>query len=184
VNVIITLRNKYNYQHKQQRETEKMADFVESAKNLVSSAVSRTSWEAQKQLRVRGKQSEIDKLMDQRRQLLDELGQVTMTQFQQGTLTDPQLSRICAGIMELDHDVNNREAQLQEIKKEAYTPEQSAPVADYAPPPFTPPSSPAAPKRPGKPAGPTNLNQAICPACGSTVRANSLYCRSCGSKLR
>ena len=52
-----------------------MADFVESAKNFVSSAVSRTSWEAQKQLRVRGKQNEIDKLMDQRRQLLDELGQ-------------------------------------------------------------------------------------------------------------
>jgi hypothetical protein len=161
-----------------------MADFVESAKNLVSSAVSRTSWEAQKQLRVRGKQSEIDKLMDQRRQLLDELGQVAMTHFQQGTLTDPQLSRVCAGIMELDHDVNNREAQLQEIKKEVYTPEQPAPVADYAPPLFTPSSSPAAPKRPGKPAGPTNLNQAICPTCGSTVRANSLYCRSCGNKLR
>src|SRR6266566_193713 len=112
-----------------------MADFVESAKNFVSSAVSRTSWEAQKQLRVRGKQNEIDTLMDQRRQLLDELGQIAMTQFQQGTLSDPQLSRVCAGIMELDHDVKNREMQLQDIKKDTYTPEQ--PVADYNPPPFT-----------------------------------------------
>src|SRR5438876_5407536 len=116
--MIITLRNKYIYQHKQQRETEKMADFVESAKNLVSSAVSRTSWEAQKQMRVRGKQSEIDKLLDQRHQLLDELGQIAMTLYQQGSLTDPQLSRICASIMELDNDVRHGETQLQDIKKE------------------------------------------------------------------
>jgi hypothetical protein len=160
-----------------------MADFVESAKNLVSSAVSRTSWEAQKQLRVRSKQSEIDKLMDQRRQLLDELGQVAMTHYQQGTLTDPQLSRICAGVLELDHDVRNREEQLQEVKKEAYVPEQPAPVADYAPPPFTPPPPSQAPKRPGT-ASPSSQKQVICPNCGSTVRANSLYCRSCGNKLR
>src|SRR5436305_13376870 len=125
-----------------------MADFVESAKNFVSSAVSRTSTKAQKQLRVRGKQNEIEKLMDQRRQLLDELGQIAMTQFQQGTLSDPQLSRVCAGIMELDHDVKNREMQLQDIKKDTYTPEQPVPVADYTPPPFTPPSSPQRPTQP------------------------------------
>src|SRR2546421_9239234 len=101
-----------------------MADFVESAKNFVSAAVSRTSWEAQKQMRVRSKQSEIDKLLDQRRQLLDEIGQVVMNLYLQGTLSDPQLSRLCSGIMELDHDVKSREVQLQEIKKESYTAEQ------------------------------------------------------------
>src|SRR6266487_3498934 len=106
-----------------------MADFVESAKNFVSAAVSRTSWEAQKQLRVRGKQGEIDKLVDQRHQLLDELAQIAMNLYQQGTLSDPQLSRICASIMELDHDVRNREAQLQDIKKEAYIGDQSVPGA-------------------------------------------------------
>ncbi|HBE27785.1 MAG TPA: hypothetical protein DDW25_02725 [Ktedonobacter sp.] len=24
----------------------------------------------------------------------------------------------------------------------------------------------------------------ICPTCGNSVRANSLYCRSCGARLR
>src|SRR5207248_4793263 len=97
-----------------------MADFLESAKNMVSSAVSRTSWEAQKQLRVRSKQSEIDKLTDQRRQLLDEMAQITMNLYQQGLLTDAQLSRLSASIMELDNDVQRREAQLQDIKNEPY----------------------------------------------------------------
>ena len=46
-----------------------MSDFLESAKNLVNSTVSRTSWEAQKQLRVHSKQKEIDKLVDNARDL-------------------------------------------------------------------------------------------------------------------
>src|SRR5439155_5360825 len=123
-----------------------MSDFVESAKNFVSSAMSRTSWEAQKQMRVRSKQGEIDKLVDQRRRLLDELGQVAMNLYQQGALTDPQLSRLCASIMELDHDVRDHEAQLQEVKKEGYSGDHyaPAPTPDYTPPPFTPPSSPSA----------------------------------------
>ena len=95
-----------------------MADFLESAKSMVNAAVSRTSWEAQKQLRVRSKQTEIDKLLEQRQQLLDELGQVAMTLYQQGRLTDQQLSRLCASIQELDHDVQNREVQLQQTKSE------------------------------------------------------------------
>ncbi|HLQ30378.1 MAG TPA: zinc ribbon domain-containing protein [Ktedonobacteraceae bacterium] len=167
-----------------------MADFVESAKNMVSKAVSRTSWEAQKQMRVRGKQGEIDKLVDQRHRLLDELGQVAMNLYQQGTLSDPQLGRICAGIMELDHDVKNREEQLQELKKEPFPADQSAPgpVTDYSPPAYTPssPSSPppsASPRQSGGPA-PAAQGQTVCPTCGSTVRSNSLYCRSCGTKLR
>src|SRR5205085_9999246 len=120
-----------------------MADFVESAKNFVSAAVSRTSWEAQKQMRVRGKQGEIDKLLDQRRQLLDEVGQVVMNLYLQGALSDPQLSRLCASIMALDHDDKNREVQLQEVKMESYTADQPAPPPDYTPPPFTAPSSSA-----------------------------------------
>ncbi|HEX4208417.1 MAG TPA: hypothetical protein VHZ51_30270, partial [Ktedonobacteraceae bacterium] len=43
-----------------------MSDFVESARHFVNSAVSRTGWEAQKQLRLRNKQGEIDKLLEQR----------------------------------------------------------------------------------------------------------------------
>ena len=161
-----------------------MADFVESAKNFVSAAVSRTSWEAQKQMRVRGKQSEIDKLLDQRRQLLDEVGQVVMNLYLQGALSDPQLSRLCASIMELDHDVKNREVQLQEVKKEIYAADQAVPTPDYTPPPFTPPSSSATsqssqPPRPG-----SQPQSQMCPTCGNPVRPNSLYCRSCGTRLR
>src|SRR6516164_3201605 len=153
-----------------------MADFLESAKSMVNAAVSRTSWEAQKQMRVRSKQTEIDKLLEQRQQLLDELGQIAMNLYQQGKLTDQQLSRLCASILELDHDVKNRETQLMEIKSEVYQANQFAPAST---PDYTPPASSSTSQT--SKAGAKAL---LCPVCGSTIRPNALYCRSCGSKLR
>ncbi len=156
-----------------------MADFLESAKSMVNAAVSRTSWEAQKQMRVRSKQTEIEKLLDQRQHLLDELGQIAMNLYQQGKLTDQQLSRLCASIQELDHDVENRETQLREIKSEAYQSNQFAPAStpDYTPPVSS--STPSASQT--SKAGGKSL---LCPVCGTTIRPNALYCRSCGTKLR
>ncbi len=156
-----------------------MADFLESAKSMVSAAVSRTSWEAQKQLRVRSKQSEIDKLLEQRQQLLDELGQVAMNLYQQGRLSDQQLSRLCASIQELDHDVQNRDAQLQQIKSEVYPASQFAPSST---PDYTPPVTSSSPSASQTAKGGTQPQ--LCPTCGTAVRPNALYCRSCGTKLR
>ncbi len=167
-----------------------MSDFMESAKNFVNAAVSRTSWEAQKQLRLRGKQTEIDKLMEQRMQLLNELGLVAMNLYQQGKLTDTQLSRLCASIFELDHDVKSHESQLQDIRNEPYPADQFAaqPTPDYTPPPVTPnppppfsaqPNAGAAPRQGASPQG-----QVTCPNCGSPIRSNALYCRACGAKQR
>ena len=153
-----------------------MADFLESAKSMVNAAVSRTSWEAQKQMRVRSKQTEIDKLLAQRQQLLDELGQVAINLYQQGKLTDKQLSRLCASVQELDHDAQNRETQLQEIKSEVYQANQFAPAStpDYTPPSTSSTSQPST----------VGAKSLLCPVCGATLRPNALYCRSCGTKLR
>ncbi len=170
-----------------------MSDFVENAKNMVSAAVSRTSWQAQKQLRVRGKQGEIDQLMEQRQQLLDELAKIAMDLYQQGRLTDAQLSRLCASIQELDHDMQNRQTQLAEIKNEMYVANQFAPSAttNYAPPPVS--SNPGAQSNPAPtytppayaPPSPNAQPKALaCPNCGNPIRPNALYCRSCGAKLR
>jgi hypothetical protein len=168
-----------------------MADFVESAKNMLGSAISRTSWEAQKQMRARSKQGEIDKLLEQRRQLLEELVQAAMSLYTQGALHDPQLSRVCASILELDNDVESHDKQLQEIKSEAYQAQQPAQTADYTPPPYTPYTPPT-----GKPntsnaasASSASTTQPAagmkpCPTCGNMVRNNTLYCGKCGTKLR
>ncbi|HYX49999.1 MAG TPA: zinc ribbon domain-containing protein, partial [Ktedonobacteraceae bacterium] len=118
-------------------------------------------------------------LLGQRQQLLDELGQIAMNLYQQGKLTDQQLSRLCAGIQELDHDVENRETQLQEIKSEVYQANQFGPSStpDYTPP--APSSTSSTSQSPA--AGPKSL---LCPVCGATIRPNALYCRNCGTKLR
>ncbi len=184
-----------------------MSDFFEAAKSFVNSTVSRAGWEAQKQQRVSSKQKEIDKLVQQRQKLMDELGQVAMTLYEQGALTDTQLSRLCASVLELDHDLRTREQQLQDLKAENYPADQLAPEAtrDYAPPPVSSaPAQPVTPTTPGtsQPSQPyrasnTNVsggsqtgaganaqNPSRCPQCGSAVRANSAYCRGCGAKLR
>jgi hypothetical protein len=179
-----------------------MSDFLESAKNLVNSTVSRTGWEAQKQLRVRSKQKEIDKLVEQRQQLMEEMGQIAMTLYQQGALSDPQLSRLCASILELDHDLRTREQQFQDLKVESYPADQfaPAPMANYAPPTSSTSSNVAPPPPPSsKPYQAPNVNtyggyqagvganaqnQPLCPQCGSPIRTNSAYCRGCGGKLR
>ncbi|MBV8696206.1 MAG: hypothetical protein JO183_12030, partial [Ktedonobacteraceae bacterium] len=118
---------------------------MESAKNFVNAAVSRTGWEAQKQMRIHSKQSEVDKLLEQRQQLLNDLGLAAINMYQQGTLTDAQLSRICASIIELDHDMRKREAQLQDIKNEVYVAEQfsPSPTMNYTPPPVNTPPPPS-----------------------------------------
>ncbi|HJT57822.1 MAG TPA: zinc-ribbon domain-containing protein [Ktedonobacteraceae bacterium] len=164
-----------------------MSDFVESAKNMVSAAVSRTSWQAQKQLRVRSKQTEIDQLFEQRQKLLDELAEVAMNLYQQNKLTDQQLTRLCASIQELDHDMQNREAQLQDIKNEMYPASQlaPAPTTNYAPPSGYVPPTQGGQSAPGAGSQPRPQPQTqICPNCGNPVRPNALYCRSCGAKLR
>lgn len=167
-----------------------MSDFLSSAKNFVNSAVSRTSWEAQKQLRIRNKQSEIDKLLEQRQHLMEELGQVALNLYQQGSLTDTQLSRICAGVFELDHDLRTRETQMQDVKNEGYPADELAPdpMVNYAPPTSATPPPPPPPnngfgaQQPSG-AGTSNAYPQNCPHCGSALRSNSLYCRSCGSKV-
>lgn len=164
-----------------------MSDFLDSAKNFIGSTVSRTSWEAQKQVRVHAKQKEIEKLVQQRQQIMDELGQVAMTLYQNGALTDAQLSRLCASVLELDHDLRTHEQQFQDLKTENYPADQfaPAPTANYAPPtPSTPPTSPKPPSPGYQPGVGTNApDPSRCPQCGNPVRAKSAYCRSCGAKL-
>ncbi len=171
-----------------------MSDFVESAKSSMNAAVSRISWEAQKQLRVRSKQTEIENLISQRRQLVDDLARVAITLYQQGKLSDQQLSRLCASVIELDQDVKNRDSQLQDIKNEAYPVNQFAPgpTLNYNPPPPPPPphmpgagnqTRTSAPPPSSHTSGPGTQTQ-TCPVCGNPVRSNSLYCRACGAKLR
>lgn len=165
-----------------------MADFVESAKNMLGSAISRTGWEAQKQMRARSKQGEIDKLLEQRRQLLEELVQAAMSLYTQGTLHDPKLSRVCASILELDNDVENRDKQLQEIKSETYQVQQPGQTTDYTPPPYAPYTPPTGQPHSTNPSGSSTAQSAAgmkpCPTCGTMVRNNSLYCGKCGTKLR
>lgn len=168
-----------------------MGDWLESAKNKFSSAVSRTSWEAQKRLKLHGKQSEIDNLLDQRFKLLEDLSQTALNLYVQGALTDSQLARISASIIELDNDVKKREGQLEELKQEKYPEDQLAPgqPTNYTPPPASNQQPGSGNQQPGtgysgSQPGYTGTGYVKCPNCGTSIRSNAAYCRSCGAKIQ
>jgi hypothetical protein len=120
-----------------------------------------------------------------------------MNLYQQGALSDTQLSRLCASIFELDHDLRTREQQIQEIKTESYPADQFAPSQpmNYAPPFSNQPGTPPPPpnqnpaQNPIYTANPGTSNpvgaqgQQLCPQCHNPVRPNSLYCRNCGARV-
>jgi hypothetical protein len=153
-----------------------MSDFFDSAKRTIGEAVSRAGWEAEKRLRVNAKQAEIDALYEQQDKTTVELRTAALNLYRRNALSEPELVRICRQLEELARDVDARNAQLTSIKAESY---QEVRFSAPSPTPTPPPAGASASKRAD------DDSQVIrCPTCASPVRAQALYCRHCGAKLR
>jgi hypothetical protein len=164
-----------------------MSDFIETAKQKIGKGISRVSWEADKLRRTNGKQGEINKLKEERDQVIVDFSNTVLTMYRQGALTDPQLRQYCERILEIEREMTTKSAELEQIRDEMYpgAPDARAGMGNAA---GTGAASRTANQPPGASAGAGRAGRGAgsvpCPTCGEPVRAQALYCNKCGTKLR
>jgi hypothetical protein len=128
------------------------------------------SKEAIESQQVKGK---IGDLEGQKRKILQEIGEAVFTMYQSGNFDQEALSAQCQGIMPLEAQIKEREAELEEIHRKA---EAAISEGRGAPAPSAAASSAPAPATAGAPGG------AFCPNCG-TATEGAKFCPNCGSKV-
>lgn len=158
-----------------------MSDFIETAKQKIGKGISRVSWEADKLRRANAKQGEVNKLKEERDQVVVDFSNTVLTMYRQGTLTDPQLRQYCERILEIEREMTTKSAELEQIRDEMYpgAPDARAGTNAGSRTANQPPRASAGAGRAGNAAG-----TMPCPTCGEPVRAQALYCNKCGTKLR
>ncbi|HEU5368063.1 MAG TPA: hypothetical protein VFU69_06350, partial [Ktedonobacterales bacterium] len=97
-----------------------MSDFIETAKQKIGKGISRVSWEADKLRRANAKQGEVNKLKEERDQVVVDFSNTVLTMYRQGTLTDPQLRQYCERILEIEREMTTKSAELEQIRDEMY----------------------------------------------------------------
>lgn len=164
-----------------------MSDFIETAKQKIGQGINRVSWEADKLRRANAKQGEVNKLKQDRDQVIVDFSNTVLTMYRQGVLTDPKLRQYCERVLEIESEMTTRSAELEQIRDEMYPgvqdarsgmggPSDSASTSRGS---YQAPGASAGPGRAGRPVG-----NVFCPTCGESVRAEALYCNKCGTKLR
>jgi hypothetical protein len=166
-----------------------MGDFIETAKQKLGQGISRVSWEADKLRRTNAKQGEINKIKQDREQVIVDFSNTVLTMYRQGKLTDPQLQRFCERILELEREMTTKSAELEQIRAEMYPGPQDARAgmggqAGAGAPAGTANRSSGTAAGGTMPGAGRDVGTVPCPTCGEPVRARALYCNKCGTKLR
>ena len=120
--------------------------------------------EADRKRRINHVKQELQDLRAQEAQTINALSAQVLALHEAGTLTQPELVSLCKGVDEIRKQVDDKEAELEQLQP------PPAP-AETAPQP-----NPAA-------AQPKPDSAAVCPNCGAEVVAGSDFCQACGSRL-
>lgn len=165
-----------------------MSDFIETAKQKIGKGINRVSWEADKLRRANAKQGEVNKLKQERDQIIVDFSNTVLTMYRQGVLTDPQLRQYCERILEIEGEMTTKSAELEKIRDEMYpgAPDANSSMGNAG---GATSSSRGANQAAGASAGAGRAGRSSgttvpCPTCGEPVRAQALYCNKCGTKLR
>lgn len=116
----------------------------------------------------RRKVSSLDKQIKTQRaemkQLTEALGLQTLSLYETGSITSPELARLCERITELRSEIETGKAQVEQMKAEAKAQAQALAQA-------------RAQQRAAQAA-------TACPQCGAAVQANDEFCHKCGAQQK
>jgi hypothetical protein len=112
------------------------------------------------------------------------LGELYYTQRGTTGVTGSAYDDICQEIMNLDQQVESKNAEIQRINADIYTPQVAQPTAQPAPVAAQTPSTPAPAQTtssttPVPAAGTTKF----CPNCGHEMPVETKFCPNCGTKV-
>jgi RNA polymerase subunit RPABC4/transcription elongation factor Spt4 len=98
------------------------------------------------------------------KQLTEALGLQTLSLYETGSITSPELARLCERITELRSEIEAQKAQVEQMKAEAQAQAQALAEA-------------RAQQRAAHAA-------TACPQCGTAVPANAEFCHKCGAQQK
>jgi hypothetical protein len=167
-----------------------MSDFFGKLK----SGAGKVAFEADKMNRLNRTKGELEKIKNQIQAQYLKLGEMYYNQRATMGLTGPAYDEICQAIVDLEHQVESKNEDIQRISAETYAPQgaqhtpqpvypgpaqyTSTPVPTQFPPPpdptqFTPPPAPVQ----------NAATTKFCPNCGKEMPVAAKFCPDCGTKM-
>jgi RNA polymerase subunit RPABC4/transcription elongation factor Spt4 len=136
-------------------------------KGQIRSAIEgiRSQWsEMDRRRKISSLEKQIKTQRTEMKQLTEALGLQTLSLYETGSITNPELGRLCERITELRTEIEAQKAQVEQIKAEMKAQAQALAEA-------------RAQQR-------AALAATACPQCGAAVPANAEFCHQCGAQQK
>lgn len=119
--------------------------------------------EADRKRRINQVKQQLQDLRAQEAQAINALSAQVLALHEAGSLTQPELVSLCKGVDEIRVQIEEKEAELEQMQ----------------PPPTQPTQPPQAPQAPQ----PKPDARVQCPSCGVAIVAGASFCQTCGAQL-
>lgn len=156
----------------------------------VQEGAQKAAFEAEKLVRIRREEGALADLRGKMSTKTAELGQVALSLYRSGTLSDPSVATLAEEIAGLEAQAQQQQEKIEAVKAEQFQTGEPAPaVAQPAPVPPAVATVAAeqtmpAPLPEGVPAAVEEPASIQCPNCNTTVRSSVTFCPECGTRLK
>lgn len=156
-----------------------MSDFFGKLK----SGAGKVAFEAEKMNRLNRAKGELEKVKTQIQAQYLKLGEMYYTQRATTGVTDSAYDEICQAIMDLEHQVEAKNEDIQHINAEVYAPQVAQPPAQPAPAPAQTPATPTPTQTTPTSTPVAAATSKFCPNCGKEMPLETKFCPDCGTKV-
>jgi hypothetical protein len=157
-----------------------MSDFFGKLK----SSAGKVAFEADKMSRSSRANSELEKIKSLMQVQYIKLGELYYSQRVTTGVTGSAYDEICQEIMNLEQQVEAKNAEIQRINVDVYAPQGAQTTAQPVSAPTQAPSTPLPTQStsPSSPA-PSAATTKFCPNCGTEMPVATKFCPNCGTKV-
>lgn len=152
----------------------------------VRQGAGKLAFEADKLVRIKKQEGLISDAHKEIQTKLTALGEVALSLYRDGALTQPQMAAIAGEIAQIEGRIAQLQAELEAIRAEEWV----DPSAQAAPPPppvsaYTYPSQPLTPAAQSgeQPPTPPEAETPRCANCGAPLSPTAAFCSECGTRV-